>query len=93
MKKHGSTDRHKRAKRLTRGEAIVLFCRECFGYDGHRGGNAGTSYVTAGKMVKECEDSNCPLWPFRNGPEESRNDSTECEEESAVSEHATLKRP
>ena len=43
-------------KRLTRGKAIILFCRECMEYDGHRGGKAGTAYVKAGMMVRECED-------------------------------------
>jgi len=43
------------------------------GYDGHRGGKAGTPYVKAGMMVKECEDKVCPLWAYRNGMEEGKS--------------------
>ncbi|MFH0813081.1 MAG: hypothetical protein V2A69_09630 [Pseudomonadota bacterium] len=75
-------------KRLTRGQAIVLHCRECFGYDGHRGGSVGTPYVKAGMIVKECTDTLCPLFPFRNGMEERERDCQRQTEKSLQSEHA-----
>jgi len=63
-------------KRFTRGQAIVLFCRECMGYDAHRGGKVGTPYIKAGMLVKECEDKGCPLWSYRNGMEEGKTRPT-----------------
>ena len=56
-------------KRLTRKQAIILFCRECMGCDGHRGGKVGTPYKKATMMAKECEDENCPLWGYRAASE------------------------
>jgi len=54
-------------KRLTRGQAINMFCRECMGYDGYRGGKVGTPFKKAAMMVKDCPDKECPLWPYRTG--------------------------
>lgn len=45
----------KRVK-LTRKEAIKLFCYECMGYQK--------------QLVNKCPDIECVLWTFRNGPEE-----------------------
>lgn len=58
-----------RQKRLTRGQAIVAFCKECFGHDGYRGSNTGTPSKKAAMMVKQCSDTGCPLWRYRNGSE------------------------
>ena len=59
-------------KRLTRGKAISTFCAECMGWDGYRGGNAGTSYAVARRMARECTDSGCPLYRYRTGIEENK---------------------
>jgi len=56
--------------RLTRKQAIITFCRECQGWDGHRGGTAGTPWKAAGLMVRQCPDKACPLWPYRTGSAE-----------------------
>jgi hypothetical protein len=41
-----------RAK-ITRAQAIKLFCVECMGYNRH--------------FVKFCKSEVCPLWPYRSG--------------------------
>ena len=59
-------------KRLTRGQAIKLFCLECMGYQGHRNDGASNiarrSIVTPGEAyeeVKKCGDLECPFHAFR----------------------------
>ncbi len=57
-------------KRLTRGQAIMLFCHECMGFDRHRTKGTGcVSYHSAGFEVSKCPDNQCPLWVFRLGRE------------------------
>jgi hypothetical protein len=58
------------AKRLTRGEAIRLFCLECVGYTRHRSNPTGS--VTKGiasAEVRKCTDLECPLYRYRLGTE------------------------
>ena len=54
-------------KRIHRAEAIKRHCMECMGYDGFRGGSAGSGPDEAKRLVKECTDPNCQLYQFRNG--------------------------
>lgn len=39
--------------KITRAQAIKLFCVECMGYNKH--------------FVKACPAEQCPLWPYRSG--------------------------
>ena len=39
--------------KITRAQAIKLFCIECMGYQK--------------RLVKDCPDIKCPLWPYRLG--------------------------
>lgn len=39
--------------KITRAQAIKLFCIECMGYQKF--------------LVKDCSDPACPLWPYRRG--------------------------
>ena len=55
---------------FNRNKAIALFCRECFGFDGHYGGKVGTPFQTAGTEVRSCESIKCPLFYYRNGKDE-----------------------
>lgn len=52
-------------KRLTRGQAIHAFCTDCMG---------GSS-----RFVRKCTASACPLFPYRNGREESVEENTNAE--------------
>jgi hypothetical protein len=56
--------------KFNRNNAIALYCRHCFGYDGLFEGTIGTTFTKAGMEVKECESKNCPLFYFRNGKDE-----------------------
>jgi len=66
---------------ITRGQAVKVFCRECMGYTKHRE-NKGISetWAVAGKMVRGCTDTGCPLFRFRPGVRRSsgtrKSDST-----------------
>jgi hypothetical protein len=58
------------AKRLTRGEAIRLFCLECVGYTKHRSNLTGSvAKRVASAEVTKCTDPECPLYPYRLGKE------------------------
>jgi hypothetical protein len=62
------------SKRLTRGEAIKLFCLECMGYTKHRSNPVGS--VTKGgasSEVKKCTDTECPLYRYKSGIEMGEN--------------------
>jgi hypothetical protein len=39
--------------KITRAQAIKLFCIECMGFQK--------------SLVKDCTDQQCPLWPYRRG--------------------------
>lgn len=57
----------KKKRKLSRAQAMTLFCLECMGYDGHRSG--GTRSVTrrsAAYEVTRCTDPECPLYEWRN---------------------------
>jgi hypothetical protein len=59
------------ASRLTRGQAIRLFCLECMGYTKHRSNGTRVS-VTRGEAsaeVRRCTDPECPLYRYRLGAE------------------------
>jgi len=50
----------------SRREAVMLFCRECMGYDGHREKKKShVTYTEASYSVKECPSVKCPLYPYR----------------------------
>ena len=49
----------------SRKQAVILFCHECMGYDGHREPKAHVSYISAGYEVMKCENEICPLWKYR----------------------------
>ena len=52
--------------RLTRGQAIRLFCLECQGWTGRRdGANSPVSIREASKGVEQCGDPHCFLYPHR----------------------------
>lgn len=52
----------------SRKEAVYLFCHECMGYDGHHSGvkKSHVGYDEAGRLAKECNAVECPLFPYRN---------------------------
>lgn len=53
---------------ITRAQAVQVFCRECMGYAKHRGGgDESQTWSIAGKMARECTDTECPLYRFRPG--------------------------
>jgi len=53
--------------KLSRGQAMTLFCLECMGYDGHRNNGTGTiSRTKAAFEVTKCTDPECPLFEWRN---------------------------
>jgi len=60
-----------KSRRLTRGKAIRTFCLICYGWTGYRDGNGSpVSKREASRLVRECEDEQCPLHPYRSGHEE-----------------------
>lgn len=63
----------KKYPKITRAQAIQLFCRECFGYTKHRKGWCDSeTWVIAGRMARECTDAECPLFRFRPGLKRGR---------------------
>jgi hypothetical protein len=57
--------------KFNRNNAINLFCRSCYGYDGHTADNpCGTPFKTAGMEVSGCPSLWCPIFYFRNGKDE-----------------------
>lgn len=54
-----------------RADAVKLFCKECMGYDEHRGGNSSVTYMEAAHSVSGCESRKCPLYAYRNSYRES----------------------
>jgi len=50
--------------------SVNRMCRECQGCDYYRGEKIGTPPQKAAAMVRECTDTECPLYYFRNGSDE-----------------------
>lgn len=62
-KARGKTSRMK----LSRAQAMTLFCLECMGYDAHRSnGTRAISKIKAAFEVTKCTDPECPLFEWRN---------------------------
>ena len=60
--------------KFNRNNSIALFCRSCYGYDGHTAEKpCGTPFKTAGIEVSGCPSIWCPLFYFRNGKDERPN--------------------
>jgi len=51
----------------SRTKAVVLFCHECMGYDGHREVKPHVKYQEAGHLIDGCTAKRCPLYPYRKG--------------------------
>ena len=57
-------------KTIGRAKAVSNHCRECMGSDYYRGRSEGTPPQKAAIMVRECSDTGCSLWNFRNGTDD-----------------------
>lgn len=51
-------------KGKSRANAVRLFCKECMGYAGHRGGNF-VGPKEAATLAQGCTAKKCPLFPYR----------------------------
>jgi len=53
--------------KLSRAQAMTLFCLECVGYDGHRGDSTrSVKRREASHEITQCTDTECPLYEWRN---------------------------